>query len=75
VVANIASQILFPLENVKIRFQASNLANNNPIPAYRGIQHAIKNIYIDEGFLALYRGVFMNVFAGSIANSIFFYVY
>ena len=28
-----------------------------------------------EGFGTLYRGVLMNVVAGSVANSIFFYVY
>ena len=32
-------------------------------------------MYKLEGFNALYRGVLMNAFAGSIANSIFFYVY
>lgn len=29
----------------------------------------------EEGFMSLYRGVFMNIFAGSVANSLFFYVY
>ena len=32
-------------------------------------------MYKHEGLSALYRGVFINIFAGSIANSIFFYVY
>ena len=32
-------------------------------------------MYRLEGFNALYRGVLMSAFAGSIANSIFFYVY
>lgn len=54
---------------------ASNLASNNPIPAYRGISDAITNIYHTEGFAALYRGVAMNIIAGSIANSLFFYIY
>ena len=67
--------MLYPLENVKLRFQASNLAENNPIPAYRGIYDAISKMYLNEGFASLYRGVLMNVIAGSIANSIFFYVY
>lgn len=39
--ANICAQILYPLENVKFRFQANNLAKNNPIPAYKGIYDAI----------------------------------
>jgi hypothetical protein len=30
---------------------------------------------IEEGFPVLYRGVLVNMIAGSIANSIFFYVY
>lgn len=73
--ANICSQVLYPLENVKFRFQASNLAKNNPIPAYKGIYDAINNMYKTEGFGSLYRGVVINAVAGSVANSIFFYVY
>lgn len=30
---------------------------------------------IEEGFPVLYRGVVVNIIAGSVANSIFFYVY
>lgn len=87
--ANTASCFFYPLENVKLRFQgkqrlsvftnlnhiASNLAKNNPIPMYRGIYHALKQISAEEGFFSLYRGVIISLFAGSIANSIFFYVY
>lgn len=29
----------------------------------------------EEGFFSLYRGVIINLIAGSIANSVFFYVY
>jgi hypothetical protein len=32
-------------------------------------------MYRNEGFSSLYRGVIINAFAGSLANSIFFYVY
>jgi hypothetical protein len=32
-------------------------------------------MYKTEGFGSLYRGVIINAVAGSIANSIFFYVY
>jgi solute carrier family 25, member 33/36 len=32
-------------------------------------------MYKKEGFRSLYRGVVMNTIAGSIANSIFFFVY
>lgn len=56
-------------------FTASNLASNNPIPAYRGIADALTSMYRIEGFAALYRGVAMNIVAGSIANSLFFYIY
>ena len=41
VLANAASLTLHPLENVKVRFQASDLASNNPIPKYKGITDAI----------------------------------
>jgi len=75
VVANLASCVFHPLENIKIRFQASDLARNNPIPKYRGIMDAFNRIKLEEGYLSLYRGVIINMVAGSIANSIFFYVY
>ena len=32
-------------------------------------------MHFEEGFSVLYRGVLVNMLAGSIANSIFFYVY
>ena len=32
-------------------------------------------MYATEGFISLYRGALVNVFAGSLANSIFFFVY
>lgn len=32
-------------------------------------------MYKHEGFSVLYRGVLINMVAGSVANSIFFYVY
>ena len=58
-----------------MRFQANNQAKNNPIPAYRGIFHALANIYKTEGFASMYRGVCLSLTAGGIANSIFFYLY
>ena len=51
------------------------MAENNPIPAYRGIFDALRSIYVNEGVGALYRGISMNIVAGSLANSIFFYTY
>ena len=56
-------------------FVASNLAKNNPIPEYKGIFDALRTMYINEGFGSLYRGLLMNILAGSAANSIFFYTY
>lgn len=73
--ANLASCVFHPLENIKIRFQASDLAKNNPIPKYGGIMDAFRRIRLEEGLHSLYRGVIINMVAGSIANSIFFYVY
>ncbi len=73
--ANLVSCTMHPLENVKIRFQASDMARNNPIPEYNGIMDALRRIAREEGFFSLYRGVIINMVAGSIANSIFFYVY
>ena len=73
--ANLASQVLYPLENVKFRFMAGNNASNNPVPAYQSIWQALKMMYANEGVGALYRGMTMNIFAGSVANSLFFYVY
>jgi hypothetical protein len=54
---------------------ANDLARNNPIPTYKGIYHAMNTIYKEEGFFSLYRGVIINMIAGSLANSVFFYVY
>lgn len=73
--ANAASQALYPLENIKFRFMAGNNASNNPVPAYKGIWQALRHMYASEGLGALYRGMTMNIFAGSLANSLFFYVY
>mmetsp|Transcript_9042 Transcript_9042/g.15291 ORF Transcript_9042/g.15291 Transcript_9042/m.15291 type:complete len:109 (+) Transcript_9042:233-559(+) len=58
-----------------MRFQANDLAKNNPIPTYNGILDALTKIYKNEGFAALYRGVVLNGLSGSIANSVFFYMY
>lgn len=65
--ANAVSLSLHPLENVKVRFQASDLASNNPIPKYKGIYDAIKSMYLQEGLASLYRGVMINLIASSIA--------
>jgi len=54
---------------------ANDLAKNNPIPAYRGIFDAMRTIYKEEGFFCLYRGVIINLIAGSLANMCFFYIY
>lgn len=35
----------------------------------------MRTMRMEEGFSVLYRGVLINMVAGSIANSIFFYVY
>jgi len=74
-VANAVSLSLHPLENVKVRFQAADLASNNPIPNYKGIFDALTSMYRTEGVTSLYRGVLLNLCASSIAQSIFFYAY
>ena len=74
-VGHTVSTSLHPLENVKLRFQASDMASNNPIQAYKGIYDALKTMYRQEGILSLYRGAMLNIIAGSLANSIFFYIY
>ena len=51
------------------------MAKNNPIQAYKGIFDAMTRMYRTEGFISLYRGALVNIFAGSFANSIFFFVY
>ena len=75
IAANAAACTLHPLENVKLRFQASDKAKNNPIQAYRGIADALRTMWAEEGIFSLYRGALVNIVAGSLANSIFFYVY
>ena len=51
------------------------MARNNPIQAYRGVGHALQTMWMEEGLRSLYRGALVNVIAGSLANSIFFWVY
>ena len=51
------------------------MAKNNPIAAYSGIRHALKSMWMEDGIRSLYRGALVNVIAGSLANSIFFWVY
>lgn len=51
------------------------MASNNPIPVYRGIWDALTLMYRTEGFVSLYRGAVVNLAAGSISQSIFFYMY
>ena len=65
--ANAVSLSLHPLENVEVRFQAADLASNNPIPSYRGIADAIVTMYRVEGLKSLYRGVLLNLCASSVA--------
>ena len=62
--------VLIPVDAI-----ASDMAKNNPIQAYRGIFDALSKMYRTEGFISLYRGALVNIFAGSLANSIFFFVY
>ena len=59
IVANTASCVLHPLENIKLRFQANDLAKNNPIPKYSGIADAFRTIYSHEGIASLYRGALL----------------
>ena len=73
--ANAVSLTLHPLENVKVRFQANDLATNNPIPKYKGISDALKTMYKQEGIPSLYRGVLLNLCASSVAQSLFFWAY
>ena len=51
------------------------MAKNNPIQAYSGIYDAVSRMYRHEGFMSLYRGALVNILAGSLANSVFFFVY
>lgn len=72
-VGNCGSLVLQPLELIKTRFQVTDGATNNLVPTYRNLINAVKNIYMQEGLRAFYRGV-MVYFAGiNIANMTFFY--
>lgn len=51
------------------------MAKNNPIQAYNGVFDALTRMYRQEGFISLYRGAMVNILAGSLANSVFFYTY
>jgi hypothetical protein len=51
------------------------MAKNNPIPKYKGIIDALMKVSREEGISSLYRGAGMNLFAGFLANYIFFGIY
>ncbi len=56
-------------------YAAADHAKNNPIGAYKGIFDCVSRMYRHEGLASLYRGAMVNIFAGSFANSVFFFVY
>jgi hypothetical protein len=43
------------------------MAVNNPIPPYKSILDALRQMYRHEGMGALYRGSMVNLFATSVA--------
>ena len=75
IVGSFFTQILYPLEVVKLRFQAGDQAANNMIPKYNGILDAVKTVYRKEGVNSLFRGVVINGASNSLASAIFFYLY
>ena len=74
-VGNCGTLVLQPLELIKTRFQVTDGATNNPVPSYRSLTTAIKNIYMQEGMRAFYRGVMVYFLGLNIANMSFFYTY
>jgi hypothetical protein len=62
--------IFHPLELIKTRFQ-SKIRNElghdgqtrNLVPQYKNLFTAIKQIYQQEGFKGLYKGIFISIIA------------
>ena len=74
-VSNISALMFHPLENVKIRMQSNDGMRNNHLPHYKGFFNTIHLMYKNEGAIAFFRGVWVNMLGNCSANFIFFYMY
>ena len=80
-VAGVASsmtiQMLHPFDLIKTRFQAhdSGSDKHNAVPRYRSVLSSIKDIVSTEGKFSLFKGVSINLIAGTTSYGFFFGMY
>mmetsp|Transcript_644 Transcript_644/g.2269 ORF Transcript_644/g.2269 Transcript_644/m.2269 type:complete len:325 (+) Transcript_644:120-1094(+) len=53
----VAAFVCTPIDLIKVRMQAHGMPGHAPLPAYRGLAHALVSIVRQEGALGLYKGV------------------
>ena len=68
VVGNLSLLVFQPLDNVKIRLQANDGMKNNHLPKYDGVIDTFKTMWRNEGLVAFYRGMFVNILANAVSG-------
>jgi len=58
---NFSTLIFHPLENVKLRMQINDGMRNNHLPHYNGLFDTIKMMWRTEGYVAFFRGMYINM--------------
>ena len=72
---NMSILIFQPLENVKLRLQANDGMKNHHLPKYNGFMDTFKKMWKNEGYIAFYRGMFVNILANALSGGMFFYLF
>lgn len=72
---NLTALIFQPLENVKLRLQVNDGMKNHHLPQYRGFVDWATSMWKQEGYIAFYRGAYINIFANTVSNFMFFGFY
>ena len=72
VLGNLSIIIFQPFENIKLRLQANDGMRNHHLPKYKGFFDAAKSMWGQEGYIAFYRGMYINLIANMITGGFFF---
>lgn len=70
-------QLLYPFDVLKTRFQShdSGKDEHNAVPRYRSVMSSFKDMVKQEGFFSMFKGVSINIVAGTVSYGTFFYLY
>ena len=77
VASSLTIQMLHPFDLIKTRFQShdSGSDKHNAVPKYKGVLSSIKDIVSSEGKFSLFKGVSINLLAGTMSYGFFFGMY